>query len=323
MIGTTIDRNATSSSTNASASTNADHVRDAVSHLVGEVDVLGGVAGHRGPDAGNPAERLRDEHVAELADRVPARGVVAEAGERQSQRERPAVGAGGPTANGGWATPLARLRALPGGSTASRIAARSPDGQVATTTAGEDVLGNSLRDLRRQLRLAGRGERIRARLGHVHTRAPAPRARPAARPTDRRPAPGGGARGRPARPRSAIRRRSRSCGRNGIRPRSMRGPRSCSSAGRTVTEPATAHATTTIVPAAIPLKMSEPTTNWPAIAIATVVPAISTERPEVRDVRSSASRVDAPRRAAPRASGRRRTARSRRRPPSRSAARPS
>jgi hypothetical protein len=28
--------------------------------------------------------------------------------------------------------------------------------------------------------------------------------------------------------------------------------------GRTVTEPATAHATTTIVPLAIPLKMSEP-----------------------------------------------------------------
>ena len=75
----------------------------------------------------------------------------------------------------------------------------------------------------------------------------------------------------------------------------MRGPSSWSSAGRTVTDPATAHATTTIVPAAIPLKMSEPTTNWPAIAIATVVPAISTERPEVRDVRSSASRVDAPR----------------------------
>ena len=86
-----------------------------------------------------------------------------------------------------------------------------------------------------------------------------------------------------------------SCGRNGIRPRSTRGPSSWSSAGSTVTDPATAQPTTTIVPAAIPLKTSEPTTNWPAIAIATVVPAISTERPEVRDVRSSASRTVAPR----------------------------
>ena len=87
-----------------------------------------------------------------------------------------------------------------------------------------------------------------------------------------------------------------SCGRNAIRPRSTRGPSSRSSAGSTVTDPATAQATTTIVPAAIPLKMAEPTTNWPAIAIATVVPAISTARPDVRDVRSSASRTDAPRR---------------------------
>jgi hypothetical protein len=56
-----------------------------------------------------------------------------------------------------------------------------------------------------------------------------------------------------------------------------------------VTEPATAHATTAIVPLAIPLNTSEPTTNCAAIAIATVVPAITTARPDVPAVRSSAS----------------------------------
>ena len=60
--------------------------------------------------------------------------------------------------------------------------------------------------------------------------------------------------------------------------------------------PATAQATTAIVPAAIPVKMAEPTMNWPAIAIATVAPAITTVRPEVRAVRSSASCEGTPRR---------------------------
>ncbi len=53
-------------------------------------------------------------------------------------------------------------------------------------------------------------------------------------------------------------------------------------------EPATAQAITAIVPLAMPLKMLEPIANWPAIAIATVAPATSTVRPEVRAVRSSA-----------------------------------
>ena len=63
-----------------------------------------------------------------------------------------------------------------------------------------------------------------------------------------------------------------------------------------MTEPATAQATTTIVALAIALNTSEPIANRPAIAIATVVPAISTERPDVWEVRSSAARVDRPRR---------------------------
>ena len=80
----------------------------------------------------------------------------------------------------------------------------------------------------------------------------------------------------------------RRCGKNGIRPRSIRCPSSSSSAGSTVTDPATAHATTVIVPLAMPLKMSEPITYMPAIAIATVVPETITVLPDVRAVRSSA-----------------------------------
>ena len=80
------------------------------------------------------------------------------------------------------------------------------------------------------------------------------------------------------------------CGRNGIRPRSIRGPSSSSTAGSTVTEPATAQAMTAIVPLAIPLKTSEPIDvhaghrdrDGGARTITTV-------RPEVRAVRSSAS----------------------------------
>ena len=85
-------------------------------------------------------------------------------------------------------------------------------------------------------------------------------------------------------------------GRNGIRPRSIRGPSSSSTAGRTVTEPATAHATTVIVPLAMPVKMSERMTYIPAIAIATVVPETITVRPDVRAVRSRAWCEGRPRR---------------------------
>jgi hypothetical protein len=62
-----------------------------------------------------------------------------------------------------------------------------------------------------------------------------------------------------------------------------------------VTEPATAQAITAIVPAAMPLKICEPITNWPAIATATVVPATTTVCPDVRAVRSSASWDASPR----------------------------
>ena len=76
----------------------------------------------------------------------------------------------------------------------------------------------------------------------------------------------------------------------------MPGPSSCRTAGRTVTEPTTAHATTAMVPLAIPLKTLDRITNWAAMATITVVPAITTDRPEVRAVYSSASCEDKPRR---------------------------
>ena len=56
-----------------------------------------------------------------------------------------------------------------------------------------------------------------------------------------------------------------------------------------MTEPATAQATTVMVPAATPLRMGDPIMNWPAMAIATLVPATTTVHPEVFAVRSRAS----------------------------------
>ena len=78
-------------------------------------------------------------------------------------------------------------------------------------------------------------------------------------------------------------------------PLSIRAPRSSSTPGSTVTEAATAQAITVMVPLASPLKMSEPITYIPAMAIATVVPEMTTVRPEVRAVTSSASSDERPR----------------------------
>ena len=78
-------------------------------------------------------------------------------------------------------------------------------------------------------------------------------------------------------------------GRKGMRPRSMRGPSSSSTAGSTVTDPTTAQTITAIVALASPLKTLEPTKYMPAIATATVVPDTITVRPDVRAVSSSAS----------------------------------
>ena len=59
-------------------------------------------------------------------------------------------------------------------------------------------------------------------------------------------------------------------------------------AGSTVTEPSTAQKMTAIVPAAMPLSIFSPGRNMPATATATMLPEITTVRPDVRDVVTSA-----------------------------------
>ena len=75
-----------------------------------------------------------------------------------------------------------------------------------------------------------------------------------------------------------------------MRPFSTRSPSFESSAGSTVSEPSIATPTTIIV--AIPNEryVLSPENSIPAIAIITVTPEISTERPEVAAAASSAAR---------------------------------
>ena len=82
--------------------------------------------------------------------------------------------------------------------------------------------------------------------------------------------------------------------RNGTRARSVALPSSDSSAGRKVSEPRTATATTIMVPIATPSKTWNPVTNSPAMHAITVRPAATMARPEVRAAVRSASWVVAP-----------------------------
>ena len=78
--------------------------------------------------------------------------------------------------------------------------------------------------------------------------------------------------------------------RNGIRPNSTLSPSSDIRAGSTVTDPATAMSTTRMVATAKPANSCMPDRNIPAIATMTVIPEISTDRPEVAAaIRSAAS----------------------------------
>ena len=74
-----------------------------------------------------------------------------------------------------------------------------------------------------------------------------------------------------------------------MRPRSTRSPSFESSAGRTVSEPSTAIATTMIVATPNEANVASPVRNMPAIAAITVRPEISTERPEVAAAASIAA----------------------------------
>ena len=66
-----------------------------------------------------------------------------------------------------------------------------------------------------------------------------------------------------------------------MRPFSTRSPSQARTAGRTVSEPITATATTRIVPVANDGKVGAPARYMPAIAIITVNPETITARPEV------------------------------------------
>ncbi len=80
----------------------------------------------------------------------------------------------------------------------------------------------------------------------------------------------------------------------GTRPRSTRSPSFASAAGSTVTEPITAHRTTSIVPIAIDVKIRLSAMNIPAIAISTVAPEMRTAWPDVAAARNSAGRGSLP-----------------------------
>ena len=77
--------------------------------------------------------------------------------------------------------------------------------------------------------------------------------------------------------------------RKGTRPLFTRSPSIESSAGRTVSEPVTAIATTMIVPVANEMNVAAPPRYMPAIAAMTVMPDTSTARPEVAAAASSAA----------------------------------
>ena len=74
-----------------------------------------------------------------------------------------------------------------------------------------------------------------------------------------------------------------------MRPFSTRSPSFESSAGRTVSEPSIATATTSIVPTEKDMNVLSPERNMPAIAIRTVMPETRTARPEVAAAASSAA----------------------------------
>ena len=195
------------------------------------------------------------------------------------------------TVIGSCMRPLASARCS-SWSIASRTAGAFTSGALTTTLAGQRRAGERL--LHPVVGLddgEGLRERVRSRRGRCAAAAPARRA-PAARrrrgpPTAR----AGAGRGRRSRPRSGLRRRRGGAGRGTGRAAGRPCRRaSRAAAGRTVSEPSTATATTRIVATPKEAKVASPVRNMPAIATITVRPEMSTERPEVAAAASSAAR---------------------------------
>ena len=82
--------------------------------------------------------------------------------------------------------------------------------------------------------------------------------------------------------------------RKGMRGRSTQRPSFASSAGRTVSEPSTATATTVMEPTASDEKMASLASSMPAIEIITATPDTTTACPDVAAAISTASRCPAP-----------------------------
>jgi hypothetical protein len=72
-------------------------------------------------------------------------------------------------------------------------------------------------------------------------------------------------------------------------------PRNESIAGRKVSDPSMATATTSVVPMPKPTKIGLPANSSPAIAVITVRPEISTARPDVAAASSTAAWAEWPR----------------------------
>ena len=248
--GTTIDRNATSSSRNARASTNSDHVRHAVLHLLREVDVLGDRAGHRRLDARNAAERRGHEIVAQDVDRAAARRVVAAARRAAARATRPSPSVPALTVNGECAIP----RATTSFSSRCSCAARRRAARVGPAGDDDRRLGRrrergAYARERRELRLVLAESALSLGFETCIPSAGQRERYAAAPPRARTTAPVGAGRGRSPPARTATE-SGRCAGAAGTDPPAVDlRPEQLEHAGRTVTDPTTAQATTAIVAA--------------------------------------------------------------------------
>ena len=281
--------------------------------------VPGGLAGDGVRRAGDLPDRRRDD-VACAGSRAPRPTPC----RRRCLRAEPRCGrpcaSGSRTArsagtSGRWRAPAARTRRSP-----AAPAASCTFGALTTTCAGVCAPGNSFwiamyvftigmlrgRSVKLEQLRVDAAHRQRQHDEERHGRA-RPRSPDAAAPERASPAQtrdSGAVALEPAAGTSAARAGARAtraaAGRGGepggrprrvtaTMPRSTRSPSLPSSAGSTVSEPTIAANTTSIAPIPIDVKIFEPASSIPAIAISTVPPEMSTAWPDVAAARGSAS----------------------------------
>ena len=281
------------SSTNASASTNAITSGVTPASRCGEVDVPGVVAGElRAWPPGSAGAVSRLQVLAQRLDGVAGRCVRlrSASGSRPAPCRRRARHATltGAAAAGERACPRGRARrsARASGRPCQAVSARPParrsagrPGRRARSRArrpARGVLGGQVGSPGLAVRIDSTGA---ARAASAPARAASAAAADAGdRAGDPRPT------SAPGRPRGAAARAGATA-----RPRSTRSPSSASTAGSTVTDPSTAIATTRIAPRAIEVNTPKPVNSSPASPITTVAPATTIARPTVAAVASSAA----------------------------------